>query len=74
MEKFEVNKTYITRSVCDSSWTIKVLVVKRTEKTITTSTGKVLRIGQYDGAEYVRPLGNYSMAPIVRATFEKVGG
>lgn len=29
--------------------------------------GKVLRVGEYDGAEFVKPWGTYSMAPIVRA-------
>jgi hypothetical protein len=35
---------------------------------ITTDAGKVLRVAEYDGAEYVKPWGSYSMAPIVRAS------
>jgi hypothetical protein len=45
-----------------------VTVAKRTAKTITTDAGKVLRVAEYDGAEYVKPWGSYSMAPIVWAS------
>ena len=65
--KFEAGKTYTTRSACDHDCIIRVAVAKRTAKTITTDKGKVLRVGVYDGAEFVRPWGSYSMAPIVRA-------
>lgn len=65
--KFEVGKTYTTRSICDHDCIIRVTVAKRTAKTITTDAGKVLRVGEYDGAEFVKPWGTYSMAPIVRA-------
>jgi hypothetical protein len=67
MSKFQAGKTYQTRSICDSEQIIAVTVAKRTAKTIKTTGGKTLRVGQYDGVEFVRPWGNYSMAPIVRA-------
>ena len=67
MTKFESGKTYTTRSACDHDCIISVTIAKRTAKTITTNAGKVLRIAEYDGAEFVRPWGTYSMAPVVRA-------
>jgi hypothetical protein len=65
---FTLGKTYTTRSICDHDCIIRVTVAKRTAKTITTDAGKVLRVGEYDGAEFVKPWGSYSMAPIVRAS------
>lgn len=65
--KFQPGKTYQTRSICDSNCIISVTVAKRTAKTITTGEGKTLRIGVFEGAEFVKPWGSYSMAPIVRA-------
>jgi hypothetical protein len=67
MQTFEIGSTYCTRSICDHNSIIRVTVAKRTAKTITTSTGKVLRISVYDGEEQVKPHGSYSMAPIVGA-------
>lgn len=65
--KFETGKTYTTRSACDHDCVIRVTVAKRTAKTVTTNTGKVLRISEYQGVEQVKPWGTYSMAPIVSA-------
>lgn len=67
MTTFETGKTYTARSIGDHDCIIRVTVARRTAKTITTAAGKSLRIGVYDGAEFVRPWGSYSMAPIVRA-------
>jgi hypothetical protein len=67
MTKFESGKTYTTRSACDQNCIFSVTVIGRTAKTIKTADGKTLRIGQYDNAEFVKPMGSYSMAPIVRA-------
>jgi hypothetical protein len=68
MATFQTGKTYTTCSVCDSDCIISVTVTKRTAKTITTAEGKTLRIStDYTGAECVKPWGNYSMAPVVRA-------
>lgn len=68
---FTPGKTITTRSICDHDCIISVTVAKRTAKTITTDAGKVLRVAEYDGAEYVKPWGYYSMPPIVRATKEE---
>lgn len=67
MAKFESGKTYTTRSVCDSNCIVSVEVVSRTAKTIKTAEGKTMRIALYEGVEFVKPWGSYSMAPIVRA-------
>lgn len=68
MTKFKPGKTYSTRSVCDHDCIISVTVAKRTAKTITTDAGKTFRVSEYNGAEFVKPWGSYSMAPIVDAT------
>ncbi|AZO67669.1 hypothetical protein [Mesorhizobium sp. M6A.T.Cr.TU.016.01.1.1] len=67
MTSFEAGKTYKTRSICDSNCWFSITVASRTAKTIKTEKGKTLRIGSYDGAEFVKPMGSYSMAPIIRA-------
>lgn len=67
MTAFETGKTYKTRSICDSNCWFTITVVSRTARTIKTEKGKTLRVGTYDGAEFVKPMGSYSMAPIIRA-------
>lgn len=71
MSKFEAGKTYKTRSVCNHDCIIEVAVASRTAKTIKTVEGKVLRIGEYEGVEFVRPWGRYSMCPIVNAVIKE---
>jgi hypothetical protein len=71
MMKFEAGKTYSTRSVCDHDCIISVTIEKRTAKTVTATVRgeqKTFRVAEYDGAEFIKPWGSYSMAPIVRAT------
>ena len=70
MTKFEAGRTYYTRSVADADCKVIVNVISRTDKSIVTSEGKRFKIFQYDGSECVRPWGNYSMAPIVKAERE----
>lgn len=73
MKKFEAGKTYTTRSICDHDCVISVTIEKRTAKTVTVSfPGKTwalqtFRVGEYEGAEFIKPWGSYSMAPIIRA-------
>jgi len=67
MATFQSGKTYTGRSVCDYDCMFSITVKARTAKTIKTSDGKTFRIGMHDGCEFVRPMGNYSMAPIIRA-------
>lgn len=79
--KFEVGKTYIAVSPCNTDARWKLKVVSRTEKTITATgrflTGeqtKRLRISVAPAGHYgmleetCKPLGNYSLCPILRAT------
>ena len=79
--KFDIGKTYIVVSPFDTGARWKFKVISRTEKTITVSGDflgrnqtKILRItvipaGHYGMLEEAcKPLGNYSMCPILRAT------
>lgn len=68
MNTFLSGKTYNTRSIADADCIFSITIAKRTAKTITTTDGKTLRIGVRDDAEFVKPLGSYSMAPTIRAT------
>lgn len=71
MSKFEPGRTYSTRSICDHNAHFTITVARRTASTITTTTGKTLRIAKrestWSGAEVVFPMGRYSMAPAIRA-------
>ena len=79
--KFETGKIYSCNSVCDSNcrWffrvekrTAKTIVVTELNRNLTVNThhqndsGRK-RIYLYEGTEHVRPLGQYSMAPILGA-------
>lgn len=69
---FEAGKTYTGRSICDSNCIYRMTVVSRTPKTIKvkmqdSANVKTLRPGIYDGVEFVKPNGSYSMALIIRA-------
>jgi hypothetical protein len=81
MKKFEVGKNYSMRSACNSEcvWTYKVL--HRTSCTVmlaqVMSDGKTKKetitcriskgLSEFRGAESVKPLGSYSMCPILSA-------
>ena len=70
MKQFEAGKTYTTRSICDHDCVISVTIEKRTAKTVTATVrgkSKTFRVAEYDGAEYIKPWGSYSMAPMIRA-------
>lgn len=67
---FEAGKTYQTRSICDHDCIIAVTIKKRTAKTVTAKVRgelKSFRVAVYDGAEFIKPWGSYSMAPTIRA-------
>lgn len=74
MIKFEVGKTYSTRSICDHNCIIRVKVLKRTAKTVTAveegKQPKTFRpyFSEHYNAECIRPWGSYSMSPITTAT------
>ena len=75
MTKFETGKTYTMRSACDHECVWAYTVTARTAATITLAdeAGKIIKcriakaISEMDNRECVRPLGAYSMAPILRA-------
>jgi len=75
-KKFEVGRTYATRSVCNSECIFKITIIKRTEKTVTIDKGdgKTKRCKIYTdmrNAEAIYPYGIYSMCPIIDAS-EKI--
>lgn len=69
--KFIVGRKYYMRSACNYDCMWKYTVVDRTAKTVTLEddNGKMIkcRLSEYDGAERCKPLGSYSMAPVLRA-------
>ncbi|MBM9615239.1 methyltransferase [Desulfobulbus rhabdoformis] len=65
--RFEVGKTYYTRSICDHECIHRSTIASRTEKTITTTEGKRHRLTVYNGVEQFKPHGSYSMAAILSA-------
>ncbi len=72
MKKFEVGKTYYSRSICNHECIFTIEVVKRTEKSVTyIYDGKQRRsmIKTDESGEYIKP-DRYSMAPTFRADRE----
>lgn len=74
MKKFEIGRQYSMRSACDHECTWTYTVTERTAQTITITDGREIKkcriiknLSAYNNTETVRPLGNYSMAPLLRA-------
>lgn len=71
MTKFEVGKTYQTRSTCDHNCIFTYDVIARTKKFITIKNefDEIKRVGvsEYDGQEWASPEGRFSMSPTIRA-------
>jgi hypothetical protein len=70
MKTFKTNKNYQTRSICDSDCIFNFNVIGRTENFITINSNfgiKKCKINICENAEYIYPLGKYSMCPILRA-------
>ena len=74
MKKFEIGKAYSMRSACDHNCVWTYTVTDRTEQTVTITDGKITKkcrivknLSEWRGAETVRPLGNYSMCPLLTA-------
>jgi hypothetical protein len=68
--QFEVGKTYTTRSIGDADCIISVTIDKRTAKTVTAKVmGHVKNfcVAVYEGVEFIKPWGSYSMSPTLRA-------
>jgi hypothetical protein len=75
MTKFEIGKTYSTRSACDYETVFAWTVIARTAKQITLEDrwGRQEKRGIYlwNGTEHCKPNGTYSMCPVINA--EKAG-
>jgi hypothetical protein len=70
MIRFEPGKTYYSKSFSDYDIAILVAIEKRTNRTVTATfrgETKKLRICRCYGIECIRPLGNYSMGPVIKA-------
>lgn len=77
MKQFEVGKQYYMSSVCDHNCVWTYDVTDRTAKTVTLQPVSQhpekpikRRVYEFEGVERVKPLGSYSMAPILRADKE----
>jgi hypothetical protein len=77
--RFEINKEYSTRSICDHDCIFKTTIISRTAKTVTIKDNfnkepvrKKIHI--FDNAEAIYHLGIYSMAPVIRADREVLDG
>ena len=68
MKKFEVGKTYYTRSACDHNCIYRFTVISRTAKMVTVIDGS------QEAEELIHPYGHYSMAPCVEATDDYIKG
>jgi hypothetical protein len=74
-KKFEVGKTYRTRSICDNDCIISGKVLKRTASTVTMDLGgdwgvrtlRIAKVSMFYGCEAVKPWGGYSMSPTLVA-------
>ena len=74
-KKFEVGKTYSTRSICDNDCIISGKVLKRTASTVTMDLGgdwgvrtlRIAKVSMFYGCEAVKPWGGYSMSPTLTA-------
>lgn len=77
MKKFEIGKEYSMSSPCDHNCIWTYTVTARTAQTITITDGKQTKkcriskqYSEYNKAETVFPLGQYSMCPILTADKE----
>ena len=77
MKTFEKGKTYLARSVFDNETAWEFTVIDRTAKTITITDGETVKRCRLDkkatetlNIEAARPLGNYSLSPLMRADRE----
>lgn len=70
LARFEVGKTYSTRSIVDHDTVFSFKITARTGKQIqTVVNGKTVRRGLsiYDGVEQFKPFGDYSMCAVISA-------
>lgn len=72
MSNFENATTYTGRFIGDADAVLEVRVIKRTAKTVTyvhphTGDEQRAKIHNNDDGEFFFPMGQYSMAPVIRA-------
>jgi hypothetical protein len=74
LNRFQVGRTYATRSICDYDCIFSFKILGRTAKTVTiqdphTSDRRTVkrRLYVWEDNEQFKPHGNYSMAAIVGA-------
>jgi hypothetical protein len=77
--KFEVGKSYATRSTCDHDCIYAYVIERRTAESVWIKrNGETVRraIRVYDDVERIDPAGRYSMSPVISAdkTEAKVRG
>lgn len=75
--KFETGQTYSCRSICDHNCIWEYEIIKRTkcfvwikevnDKSVNPNHIERRKITIHNAAETVKPTGNYSMAPTLRA-------
>lgn len=73
MKNFEIGKTYNMLWITDADLVTPMIVIARTAKTVKLQERDNIytcRVKIDNDGEYVKPLGSYSMAPILRATRE----
>lgn len=70
IKQFEVGKLYQMRSICDRNTRWQYQVMKRTAKSVWLACNddlQMFRVTVWRDVETCRPLGSYSMAPILAA-------
>jgi hypothetical protein len=73
MTNFETGATYKMRFITDADATNAIKIIKRTAKTVTiidlhNGSEKRCKINNNADGEFIFPLGQYSMAPVLRAS------
>lgn len=71
MVRFEIGKTYACRSICDWDCIFEFEVVARSAKRLIIKDDlrgeRKVGVKIFNDEEYCKPLGSYSMAPVLRA-------
>jgi hypothetical protein len=73
MTKFQVGRTYETRSIADHDCIHSFEILARTDKTVTVKVyGNTVKRGIQvrDDVEQFKPFGTYSMCAVIRANKE----
>ena len=72
MKLFTVGQKLATRFIGDFDSKLEATVLSRTAKFVTVkvagySEPKRCKISEYEGVETIKPLGSYSMSPVMKA-------